>query len=755
MSSRLCTTLSASLALVLATAAGSALAEDTAPSGAGNFLERIVVTATRIDAASTGGSVTFLDQEILEEHSYADVNRILRQVPGLNIVEEEGFGIRPSIGIRGSGTDRNSKIAVLEDGVPIAPAPYSAPSAYYFPRMPRMSGVEVSKGPAAIKYGPQTVAGAIGMYSTPIPDEPAGGLGGRLDLLGGDNGTFRGHALAGGYVETGRAYDVGASLETLQERSTGFKELDSGGDTGFRIQDYVAKLALRPAAGSDAAQSLELKLQYSDESSDETYLGLALDDFRDDPYRRYRASQLDEMNVEHWTYQATHRIDFSDRLDLTTIAYYTETTRAWYKLNDVRNAANTGFSSLSTILGNPAAFPGEYAAIIGEPGTSSAAGALRVRNNSREYYAAGVQSVLGYSFDVGGASHQVEASVRYHRDEEDRFQEDDRYQMVDGRMVLTSAGAPGSQDNRVGEAEAWALYLRDTITFDRLTLAPGLRYETIDLTRTNYGTADPGRNGDTTVARNTVDVLLPGFGATYALNPDLKLVAGVHRGFVNPSPGSEADAEKSWNYEAGVRFERGLGSVEAIAFFVDYENLVGTCTASTGGNCNIGDQFDGGEARVRGLELVAAGDAGTVLGSAWSLPVSAVYTWTDGEFRTSFSSGFDEWGDVEAGDELPLVPEHQLTLNAGIEAERWRVALTMNYVDETRSTAGTGEIPASERVDSRTLLDLSGEYELTAVASLFASVTNLTDETYNVAFRPAGARPGAPRSWLAGVKMKF
>jgi len=755
MSSRVDTTLAASITLVLATAASSALADDPETSAEGSVLERIVVTATRIDAAATGGSVSFLDQEILEEHSYADVNRILRQVPGLNIVEEEGFGIRPSIGIRGSGTDRNSKIAVLEDGVPIAPAPYSAPSAYYFPRMPRMTGVEVSKGPAAIKYGPQTVAGALGMYSAPIPDDPAGGLGGRLDLLGGDNGTFRGHALAGGYIETGRAYDVGMSLETLQERSTGFKDLDSGGDTGFYIQDYVAKLALRPAAGSDAAQSFELKLQYSDENSDETYLGLALDDFRDDPYRRYRASQLDEMNVEHWTYQATHRIDFSERLDLTTIAYYTETTRAWYKLNDIRNAANTGFTSLSTILGDPAAFSVEYAAIVGEPGTSSAAGALRVRDNSREYYAAGIQSVLGYSFDSGGASHQLEASVRYHRDEEDRFQEDDRYQMVDGRMLLTSAGAPGSQDNRIGEAEAWALYLRDTITFDRLTLAPGLRYETIDLTRTNYGTADPGRDGNPTVARNTVDVLLPGFGATYALNPDLKLVAGVHRGFVNPSPGSDADAEKSWNYEAGVRFERGLGSLEAIAFFVDYANLVGTCTASTGGNCNIGDQFDGGEARVQGLELVAAWDAGPALGSGWSLPVSAVYTFTDGEFRTSFSSGFDEWGDVEAGDELPLVPEHQLTLNAGIEAERWRMALTMNYVDEARATAGTGAIPASERVDSRTLLDLSGEYELTPAASLFASVTNLTDESYNVAFRPAGARPGAPRSWLAGVKMRF
>ena len=170
---------------------------------------------------------------------------------------------------------------------------------------------------------------------------------------------------------------MGLSLETLQESSSGFKELDSGGDTGFKIQDYVAKVALRPAAGSDAAQSLELKLQYSDEESDETYVGLTLDDFRADPLRRYRGSQVDELNVEHWTYQATHRIDFTDRLDLTTIAYHTETERAWYKLNDVRNAADTGYTSLSAILEDPATYATEFAAIVGEPGTSSAVGALQ------------------------------------------------------------------------------------------------------------------------------------------------------------------------------------------------------------------------------------------------------------------------------------------------------------------------------------------------------------------------------------------
>lgn len=750
MNSSLFPTLSLAAALTLAT---SAAADDERSATEGSALERIVVTAERLEIRSVGGSVAFLDSAALEEHSYGDVNRVLRQVPGLNIVEEEGFGIRPSIGIRGSGTDRNSKIAVMEDGVPIAPAPYAAPAAYYFPRTPRITGVEVSKGPAAIKYGPQTVAGAIGLFSAPIPDDD--GLGGKLELFGGNHGTYRGHALVGGYVETGAAYDVGLSLETLQEHSSGFKDLDSGGDTGYRIQDYVAKAALRSNADADVRQSLEMKLQYSDENSDETYVGLTLDDFQADPLRRYRGSQRDELDVEHWTAQLTHRIDFTERLDLTTLAYYTKTERAWYKLNDVRNAANTGFTSLTNILADPATFATEYAAIVGTPGTSSAVGALRVRNNAREYYAAGVQTVLGYAFDTGAAAHQLEASVRYHQDEEDRYQNDDRYQMVDGRMMLTSSGAPGTQDNRVGEARAWSAFVRDTIRWGAVTVTPGLRHESIELEQANYGTADPGRNGDPSIARNQVDVWLPGVGLAYAVNASVSLVAGIHRGFVNPAPGSDAEAEDSWNYEAGVRYQRGAGSLDAMAFFVDYENLLGTCTASTGGDCAIGTQYDGGKVAVHGVELVAAWDAAGSVGAEWSLPLSAVYTWTRGEFQTSFNSSFAEWGNVQEGDELPLVPEHQLTLNAGIDAERWRTHLTLNYVDEARSVAGTGPIAAGERIDGRTLLDFSGEYDVTSVATLFASVTNLTDETYNVAFRPAGARPGAPRSWLAGLKLRF
>jgi Fe(3+) dicitrate transport protein len=132
-----------------------------------------------------------------------------------------------------------------------------------------------------------------------------------------------------------------------------------------------------------------------------------------------------------------------------------------------------------------------------------------------------------------------------------------------------------------------------------------------------------------------------------------------------------------------------------------------------------------------------------------------VYTYTHGEFRNGFQSSFPEWGNVTAGDRLPYVPEQQLTLNAGLEGHAWRVFLAMNYVDEARASAGTGSIPAANRIDRRTLVDLSGEYDLSENVRLFSSIENLGDEVYNVALRPAGARPGAPRMVLAGVRFSF
>ena len=77
------------------------------------------------------------------------------------------------------------------------------------------------------------------------------------------------------------------------------------------------------------------------------------------------------------------------------------------------------------------------------------------------------------------------------------------------------------------------------------------------------------------------------------------------------------------------------------------------------------------------------------------------------------------------------------------------------FVDEMRTVAGRGSIPSGSGTDAHVVLDLTGEYEVHKNVRLFTTAYNITDEEYVAARRPAGARPGAPRTVLAGLKLKF
>ena len=206
--------------------AGSALLATQSPilAQVHNFDRPDIVTIIGLqgDPDAIPGSADVLGAEDLAVHDYADVTRLLRTVAGVNIQEEDGYGLRPNIGMRGTGLDRSEKITLMEDGVLMSPAPYAAPAAYYFPHAGRMAGVEVIKGAAGVRYGPRTQGGSLNLLSIPVPEETSG----LLNIWLGDENTRRGHAYVGGMTDAGDGVRVGGLIEGFFDSADGFKVID-------------------------------------------------------------------------------------------------------------------------------------------------------------------------------------------------------------------------------------------------------------------------------------------------------------------------------------------------------------------------------------------------------------------------------------------------------------------------------------------------------------------------------------------------
>jgi Fe(3+) dicitrate transport protein len=243
-------------------------------------IEVIEIIGSQEEALEIAGSASVITSEDLKVYEYTDIHKILSTVPGVNFRPEEGYGLRPNISIRGTYADRSGKVTLMEDGILIAPAPYASSTAYYFPTTPRLAGVEVLKGPAAITHGPYTVGGAINLLSTPIPEE----TGGLFNQEFGDDQTGRTHFHYGVVQD-----NVAFLIESHLWETDGFDSImHSNENTGFDKDDVLVKLRLNSDPDSNGIyHELNLKYQDSDESSDQSYVGLADADFRRDPHKRY------------------------------------------------------------------------------------------------------------------------------------------------------------------------------------------------------------------------------------------------------------------------------------------------------------------------------------------------------------------------------------------------------------------------------------------------------------------------------------
>lgn len=118
-----------------------------------------------------GGRSVVTDTE-LQQAGARTLEDALRLVPGVRAQDETGTGILPNIGVRGLDPRRSSRTLVLVDGIPIALAPYGQTGLSMFPlTMQTVESVDVARGGAAVRYGPNNVGGVINFISKPIQDK--------------------------------------------------------------------------------------------------------------------------------------------------------------------------------------------------------------------------------------------------------------------------------------------------------------------------------------------------------------------------------------------------------------------------------------------------------------------------------------------------------------------------------------------------------------------------------------------------------
>jgi len=719
-----------------------------------DYLSPFNVIGSKEDIPVLEGTGSVLETTDLKAFFHTDVNDILKEVPGVYLRGEEGYGLFPNISLRGVDSHRSAKVTILEDGIPSSPSPVSDPAAYYSPTAGRMSGFEILKGSSQMKYGPNTTGGIINYISTPIPENQKS----HLRASYGEYNERVAHAFSGGKTELGPG-KLGYLVEIFDHRTDGFKTINSlgnavGGKAPISKNDITLKLGYEFGEGD----YIEFKAGRTDLDADVSYIGLTSQDFAANPYQRYHNTKLDNMDSEQTRYYLRYLKEIDEDTTFKATAFHNEFDRDWYKIGKVRVNDNSNDAGGITYIndkklatyrlieewksiGKGTFSSSDHINMLRGSGAMSTAnltgnGQVKYKHNDRNYKNTGIQASISKQWE----NHNFELGGRYTKDHYTyKDYTEDIYNVSnadDGTASLSYVSSTyeqkGSKKDRI--SKAWETYLTDEILLDSLTLSPGIRYTSVEYDYNN--------------SKRSVSDVLAGIGGTYDLGAHL-LFAGVHQGHALPgysAATNSLDEEKSLGFEIGSR-----GSLSSINYELAYFNTkIKDMIAVPSGATGQGDEASNiGEATIDGIELMLSKDL--VADASFSVPLSISSTFTNAEFDTATKADAgDRYTGGSPGNKIPYVPEVQYNIRLGLVYENWSSYLNYHWQDEVYTDAVNNSI-----IDDYGTLDWSGFYDIKPGVTLFAKVTNLADEKYAVSDMPDGLRTGAPRVTTLGMEFDF
>ncbi len=674
-------------------------------------LATIEVVGTRVAPDAAEGSAAILDQSVIVSSRALTVNEVLRKVPGVTVRDEEGFGLRPNIGIRGSNPTRSTKVLLLEDGLPAMYAPYGDNASYYHAPIQRYDRIEVLKGAGLLRFGPQTITGAIN-YITPTPPEE---FAGHLQLSAGTRGFGALHASLGG---NNLLVDLGHKQGDGARDNTHLKQTDLFAKYQWQVSDTHA---------------LTFRANALQEESEVGYSGIT-----DAEYRNFGAQyypfENDLFDIRHTAFSASHAWTPRDGMQLLTSAYYSEFLRDWW-----RQSSTTSDTQCGTAY-RDARYRGER---VNPALCNSAQGRLR------NYYTWGVDSRLSFNTNAFGGKGSSEVGLRWHEEDQLRYQ-------VNGTSPAARSGV--FVENNLRTAQALSGFATTTFDFGSVQLTPSLRREQIDFGRRNR--LPGGAAGSDVVGETTW-----GLGLDWSLSDTLVAYASAHEGFAPPrvedliaSNGlsTTVNAEKSLNVEAGLRARWNGIDIETTVFRNAFDNqlVVGSIAGGT-------TPLAQGETEYAGLEFAAGVNRNALQSRDGEFYANLAVTWLPTADQNTVLRRVDNGqaanGSV-AGNRLPYAADLSTTFRVGYVQGAWDASVEVQQTGRqwadfanTRHPLVNGDGQVGQ-LDSYAVWNATLNYEPDLLGwSGYVAIKNLTDREY-IVDRTRGILFGNPRQIVLGAR---
>jgi Fe(3+) dicitrate transport protein len=655
-----------------------------ASAASGPEAEQVVtVQGVKADALKrASGSGTSIGRREVERAQAQNNGELLSRVAGLSVRSEDTPGFRLNLGVRGLSPARSRLILMEEDGVPVVVSPYGEPELYYTPLVERVERLDVLKGSDVLRYGPQTVGAVVQLHTFEPTLKPAWYLASQV-------GSHGYGAAIGRYSGTSNA--VGYVAQVVRKSGAGVRNM------GFYATDAFGKAVY----ASSSLGQLSLKLGFHDDRARTSYTGLTQAMYEDDP-RKDTPTPQDFFAVRRYEAAIHHEKRFNAETALRSSVFA-------YQMNLAQRAQDFDRSDAGNV---------NYAQIIDPPFGLFLKPSASLRD--RRYAVAGASTELSQRFNTGSALHRLTLGARAIADVA-------RRKLRLGATPSAEEGVLQSDEStRILGLSAW---VEDQIALtQRLLLTPAFRYEHSSTEKSIHLAQDSSVTGSR--ATSQAGGAMPGLGVIYG-TARANAFASAYLGYSAPRvsqaitpQGQDAHlhAERSRNYELGVRGRNDWLRAEADAFLIQFDNQL----VSSNPLLSSSEFTDGGRTRHLGAEATASLRIGKRLKLPVDLDLGAAYTFVQARFV----------GGDFAGSTVPYSPVNSLNLtldmahSAGFSGQIAVAYVGSQYTD-SYNTVVAGPSGLDGIIDAYTALDIAARYRYApSGVSVGLSVKSLLDKVY-------------------------